>query len=61
MRQISTARERNPEARRWCIERLGEGIWLQTVEHFEDSGNELLQQQIVKHFQSIGVVQDFWL
>ena len=39
----------------WHSERLGEGIWYQTAERFDDSKDELLKQQILEHFKPIDV------
>jgi hypothetical protein len=41
----------------WRVERLGEGIWYQTTEHFADSKEKSLQEEILAHFKPIGVKQ----
>ncbi len=40
----------------WQVERLGNGIWYQLIEHYADT-DEALRQQVLEHFKSAGIKQ----
>lgn len=39
----------------WRVKRLGEGIWYQLTEHFLDSKDKSLREQVLAHFKPVGV------